>query len=373
MFFSIEQKILYEALINVEKAVADRSAIAALEGIKFSVDKGSLTLTGYDLEIGIKTTIPANSDIKTEFVLASKLICPLIGKLPDCEVRFDIITGENSGVRITGRKIVTAIGFINAEEYPNIPEYDRENGFTMEAKTLKNMINLTKFAVATTDAKPILTGELFEIKNGKFNIVSLDGYRLAIRTEKIGSEKDFSFVIKLKSLLDIVSLIKEKKSDEPDNITVYVGRKSAAFEIDGYTVHTRLLEGEFHQYNRAIPTEDRIKSTLRVNVVEMIKSLERCQLLIEERIKSPVRMTVKDDRIEINCKTPKGEISDDVACTKTGADQEIGFNATYMISALKSSESDEVTFKIADGLSPMVVCPTDGDEYLFLVLPIRLY
>jgi DNA polymerase-3 subunit beta len=375
MNFSVDQKALTEALSNVVKAVADKSAIAALEGIKFSVEKDSLTLTGYDLEIGIRTTIPAVSDKSTDFVLNSKLICPLISKLPECDVRFDIIKEDGFSVRITGKKIVTTIGAISAEEYPNIPEYDRDNGFEIESKTLKNMINMTKFAVATSDTKPILTGELFEIKDGSFNMVSLDGYRLAVRTEKINTEKELSFVIKLKSLQDIVSLIKDKKteSDTPDMVKIFVGKKSAAFEMDGYLIHTRLLEGEFHQYRRAILPEERVKTTVRINVSELTRSLERCQLLIEERIKSPVRMTVKDDHIEINCKTPKGEIIDDVPCEKTGADLEIGFNATYMISALRSSESDEVKFKLADGVSPMIVAPVDGDNYLFLVLPIRLY
>jgi DNA polymerase-3 subunit beta len=297
----------------------------------------------------------------------------MIGKLPKCTVRFEILQGDTFTVRITGKRIVTTFGAISAEEYPNVPDYDRDNGFEIDAVILKNMINMTKFAVSASDQKPILTGELFEIDNGVFNLVSLDGYRLALRTERVNIEKNEHFVIKLKSLLDIVSLIKEKKSDEANNIKVFVSARSAAFEIDNIIIHTRLLEGEFHNYRRAIPTDDRIKTTLRVNVPELIRALERCQLLVDEKVKSPVRMTVKSDRIDINCRTPRGEISDDVPCTLDGAELEIGFNASFLISALKSAETDEVIFKLIDGVSPMIVSPVNGDSFLFLVLPIRLY
>jgi DNA polymerase-3 subunit beta len=251
------------------------------------------------------------------------------------------------------------------------------------------MVNMTKFAVASNDQKPILTGELFEIKGNQFNMVSLDGYRLAIRTENINAPHDMNFVIKLKSLSDIVSLIKEKKIDEKNTetekensvdlskksgvIKIYLSRKNAAFEFDNFSIYTRLLEGEFHQYRRAIPSPERIRSELRVSVPELVRALERCQLLVDEKVKSPVRLTIKDDCIELSCRTPRGEISDVIPCSLTGETQEIGFNAGYLISALKSAETDEVIFKLIDGVSPMVVAPISGDAYLFLVLPIRLY
>ncbi|MDR0903008.1 MAG: DNA polymerase III subunit beta [Ruminococcus sp.] len=371
MKFTADKNVLFNALSNVSRAVADKSAILALEGIKFSVSKDTLKLTGYDLEIGITATIPVNGDGEFEFVLSSKLVCQMVGKLPDGNVSFEY-TAEN-GVRITGKRIVTTLGAISADEYPNIPDYEKNEGFDIDGAILKNMVNMTRFAVATTDAKPILTGELFEIKDGVFNIVSLDGYRLAVRTERVSFDKNYNFVIKLKSLSDIVSLIKEKKADESDIIKVYVSKKSAAFEFDNFSIHTRLLEGEFHQYSRAIPAPERIKTTISVNVPEFIRALERCQLLIDEKVKSPVRLTINNDVIALSCKSPRGEINDDIPCEITGQSLEIGFNAAYLISALKSSETDKVTLKLIDSVSPMIISPADGDSFLFLVLPIRLY
>ncbi|MDR0987260.1 MAG: DNA polymerase III subunit beta [Ruminococcus sp.] len=373
MKFTVDKAILFNALVNVSRAVADKSAILALEGIKFSVQRDTLKLTGYDLEIGITATVPVNADGEFEFVLSSKLVCQMVGKLPDGNIDFEYFKGDNAGVRITGKRIVTTLGSISADEYPNIPEYEKNEGFEIAGATLKNMVNMTRFAVAATDAKPILTGELFEIKDNVFNIVSLDGYRLAVRTERVNFDKNFNFVIKLKSLSDIVSLIREKKSDESDIIKVYVTKKSAAFEFDNFSIHTRLLEGEFHQYNRAIPAPERIKTTAAVNVPEFIRALERCQLLIDEKIKSPVRLTINNDEVALSCKSPRGELNDEIPCELTGQGIEIGFNAAYLISALKSSETDKVYLKLIDSVSPMIISPADGDAFLFLVLPIRLY
>jgi DNA polymerase-3 subunit beta len=373
MKFSIEQKVLAECLINVSRAVADKSAIAALEGIKFEVADRKLTLTGYDLEIGIKTTVEVESDGNFAFVLSSRLVCQMAAKLPDCTVTFDYTGGENSSVTIKGAKIKTTIGALSADEYPNVPEVERDECFEVSGATLKSMVNMTRFAVATNEAKPILTGELFEIGDGSFNIAALDGYRLAVRTEAVNAEKSYSFVVKLKSLSDIVSLIKEKKGDEPDTIKIYISKKSVAFEFDNFIIHTRLLEGEFHNYRRAIPGDERVKTTVRVKTAELIRALERCAILIDEKLKTSVKFLINGDGIELSCKSPRGEITDDVMCSIEGAPLEIGFNASYVISALKSAESDEVYLKLIDGLSPMKVVPTSGDSFLFLVLPIRLY
>jgi DNA polymerase-3 subunit beta len=373
MKFSIDQKTLSQMLNHVSRAVADKSAITALEGIKFDIKEKNLTLTGYDLEIGIKTTFPVEADADFSFVLSSKLICQMIAKLPECTVYFEFTGGENSSVKITGEKIKTVIGAISADEYPNIPDYERDECFEVSGAILKNMVNMTRFAVATTEAKPILTGELFEIGDGVFNIAAIDGYRLALRTEKVATDKKYNFVIKLKSLSDVVALIREKKDDEDDTVKIYITKKSAAFEFDNFTIHTRLLEGEFHNYRRAIPTDDRVKTTVRVKTDALIRSLERCSLLIDDKLKNAVKFLINGDGIALSCKSPKGEYNDDISAVIDGPGLEIGFNANYVISALKSSETDEVYLKLIDGLSPMKVLPIDGDSFLFLVLPIRLY
>ncbi|MDR0991403.1 MAG: DNA polymerase III subunit beta [Ruminococcus sp.] len=370
MVFSVEQEILNEALSNVSKAVAERSAIAALEGIKFEFSAGKLTLTGYDLEIGIKTAVDAVGSGAETFVLNARLICEMVRKLPHGTVNIEISGDENAPVRFTCGAIKFSLTSISAEDYPDIPEYEKTEGFEIAAPTLRNMITMTKFAVAQNDIKPILTGEKFETGGGVFEIVGMDGYRLAIRREEIDSKNKYKFVIKAKALTEVASLINEKSEE---NIKIYVSSKNAAFETGSYIIYTRLLEGEYFDYGNAVPTKDRITAEVKIAASGLIKSLERSLLLIDERIKSPVRLVFKDNVCELSCRTARGEISDELECEVSSGETEIGFNAQYLLSALRSAESDEVLLKLVNGVSPMLITPIEGDSFMFIVLPIRLH
>ena len=169
------------AVTNVSKAVSERAALKSLEGIKFKLENSMLELTGYDLEIGIKTVIPVKSDDSGEFILNARLFAEMIRKMPSEEILIEV--SENFQVTISGGVTTFNIPATSAEEYPALPKKEEENKITISQPVLKDMINQTKFAVAVTDLKPVLKGELFEIENGTLTLVALDGYRLAVRYE----------------------------------------------------------------------------------------------------------------------------------------------------------------------------------------------
>ena len=192
--------------------------------------------------------------------------------MPTEEIEIEI--SDNFTVTITGGATQYTISAISAEEYPQIPEFDENDGFSISQALLKNMINQTIFAVATNDTKPILTGELFEIENGEINIVAIDGYRLAVRTEKIQCEKDFKFIVPSKALNEVSKLLKD---DEDLQCNINICKKHIIFEISGYLVISRLLEGEFHNYKGSIPPASSIEVIVKTR--DFIDSLERTSLL----------------------------------------------------------------------------------------------
>ena len=169
---------LYEALINVSKAAADKSSIPALEGIKLSLENSTLWLTGYDLEIGIKTSIDVVSSDKADIVVNSRLFSEIIKKMPTDEISISV--DENLQMTITGGNTEYSVPVLSADEYPAIPDFETELSFTIPQSVLKDMINQTIFAVSTNDTKPILKGELFEIADNVLNVVAIDGFRLAV-------------------------------------------------------------------------------------------------------------------------------------------------------------------------------------------------
>ena len=360
-----KQSELNEALTNVSRAVPQKSTISALEGIKLFLNKNSLELTGYDLELGIQTKIEVSSEDIGDCILNSKLFSEIVRKMPSETIEIEI--DDNLTTTIRGENAEYKIQALPADEYPSIPDCDTGDNFTVSQAMLRNMINQTIFAVAVTDNRPILMGELFDIMDHNFNLVAIDGYRLAVRSEKIESDNHYNFVVKAKALSEISKLLKD---DEKEQVTMHVSKKHIMFEIGSYMVISRLLEGEFHNYKGSIPTSHITDFVL--NTRDLIDSLERCMLLINDKAKSPVRFIFKDGTVKISCSTILGKLNDEIKVDHSGSSVEVGFNARYLLDALKATESDKVKLQLNGSTSPMKIVPMEGDAYIFLVLPTRI-
>ena len=365
MKFICNKQSLYEAITNVSKAVADKSTITALEGIKLKLKNSVLNLTGYDLEIGIITEISVKSDDEGEIIINSRLFSDIIKRMPTDEILIEV--ASNLSVTISGGMTEYSITAISAEEYPEIPELSDGDSIEVSQPVLKSMINQTIFAVSQSDIKPILKGELFEIENNTFNMVALDGYRLAVRTEPIKNDGSYKFVVPSKTLIEISRLLKD---DDELTCVIKASKKHITFEISGYTVFSRLLEGEFHNYKGSIPQSAVTEVIVSKRV--LIDCLERASLLINERIKSPVKCVFENGEMKMSCHTSIGKMNDTVYADITGPKIEIGFNCKYFLDPLKTVSDEKVRLLMNSGNLPMKMIPEKGGEYTFLVLPVRL-
>lgn len=358
---------IYEAVINVSKAVSDKSTIQALEGIKLKLNENILELTGYDLELGIKIELMVKSEDKGEVIINAKLFADIIKKMPTEEIVIDI--NENLQVNIKGGITEYTISAMPANEYPQLPEAEDGDSFTISQPLLKNMINQTIFSVSQDDFKPIFKGELFEIQDGIFNMVALNRYRMAVRTEPIKSEKDMKFVVPAKALSEISKLLKDD-DDLMCEIKTSESGKHIIFEINGYFVFSRLLEGEFLNYRSSLP-KDAVTEVI-VDTKALINCLERASLLITERIKSPVRCKFDNGLLKISCNTAIGKIYDEIPVDISGPMIEIGFNCKYFIEPLKTVSDDKVKLLLNGGQVGMKITAVNNESYVFLVLPIKL-
>ena len=365
MKFLCSKQSLYEAVINVSKAVSEKSTLPTLEGIKFKLENSLLELTGYDLEIGIRTTITVKSDDSGSFILNARLFSEMIKKMPDMEVLVEI--SENLQVTVSGGTTTYNLFATAADEYPELPAKDSEEKILITQPVLKEMINQTKFAVAVSDIKPILKGELFEIEEGTITLAAIDGYRLAVRYEPVKCDKTIKFVVPSKTLVEVTGLLSD---NDDDSVNLYLSPKHIIFEINGYMVYSRLLEGEFHPYKSAIPSS--CTTEVIVDRKNLIATLDRAMLLINERTPSPVRCYFDNNCIKINCSTPLGKITDEIPADISGPAIEIGFKCKFLLDPLKVINEDKVKLQMSGSLLPMKIVPCEGDKYTYLVLPVRL-
>ena len=359
-----DRQTLVEAVANVSRAVSTKNTLAALEGVLMKAQGGLLSLTGYDLELAISTSIDAKVLEPGELVLSAKIFLDMIRRMPSDQV--SIQSDEKLLTVVKGGMTEYTILGIPALEYPELPTVSQTFQLQLPQPTLREMISQTQFAIATNDTKPVHMGSMFDLEEGTLNLVSVDGYRLALRREPVGYQGEMGFVVPGKSLAEVAKLLQ----DDGEPALLSVARRHILFEVEGYTVVSRLLEGEFLDWRSAIPKG--AQTTLRVSVRGMVNAIERASLLISDSVKSPLRMKLEGGLVRISCSSPLGRAYDELSCQQQGADLEIGFNSRYMLDALKASGCDELQLLFNGPLSPIKLLPLEGDSFLFLVLPVRL-
>lgn len=365
MIMVCNRQALIDAVGNVGHAVSGKSTLPALEGILLKASENSLFLAGYDLDMGITTTIEAEVREAGAIVLNARLFSDIVRKLPDDKVF--IGTDDKLGTTIKSGKSEFTIMGISASEYPEIPSVNDGVGFTFPQNIMKSMIRQTIYAVAQTDNRPVHTGIQFELEENTLKLVAVDGSRLAIRSENINTEEQLKFVVPGKTMGEVLKLLSD---DEDIPISFAVGKRHIVMEIDGYCVISRLLDGEFLPYKKAIPQQ--ITTTVRVKTRELMSAVERASLVINDRIKSPLICEFRDNQIILSCITPLGSACDIIGAEIEGNAEEMGFNSRFLLDALKNSETDEIKIELSGPLSPMKILPASGESFLFLVLPVRL-
>lgn len=363
MKFICNKNELSEAISNVSKAVSSKSTIPALEGIKVKVTKGVVELTAYNLEMGIRTSISSVTDGEGEFVVSSRLFSEFTRRMSGDEITFSI--NESLIINISCSSTECSFSAMSAEDYPDLPVVDSQRGFKIKNSVLKSMINQTSYAASLNESKPILTGELFDIENGKFNMVAIDGFRLAIRSEEIESQENYHFVVPKKALLEISSLMK----DDTDCI-VYTNDRHIIFQTGNVFVISRLLEGTFHNYKVSIPSVH--KTEVIINKREFSTCLERCSLLIDEKNKAPIRCEIENGEVKISCKTGIGRINDSLSADITGETVTIGFNNKLFLDALRAAEGDKIRIRFGGATKVIEILPLEGENFIFLVMPVQL-
>lgn len=367
MKFSCEKLLLQNAINTASRAVASKSSIPALEGLLIICGDGKVTVTGYNMQIGIRTSFSCESENEGRLVVNARLFGDIVRKMPDDTLTF--VSDDKLLIKLHCGDADFDIVGLPAEDFPELPEIEEKNSIAISEKILRSMIQETCFAVSNNEARPVHMGSLFEIESGEITVVSVDGFRLAMRKEKIEKNENgsFSFVAPGTALSEV-----EKICDEvEDDAKITLGDRHILFEVGETELICRRLEGEFLDYKNAIPRKNPIRLT--VNTKAMIESLDRVSVVISEKLKSPVRCLFSKDKVSFSAKTANGDAKDVCKIDGDGKDLEIGFNNRYLSEALRYAPADMVYLELNTGISPAIIVPTDGsDSFLYMVLPVRL-
>lgn len=366
MKFSCDKYLLQNAITTASRAAAGKSPIPALEGLLIEAGH-TVKLTGYDLKKGIYTSFPADIPEPGSVVLGARLFGDIVRSLPDGLVT--VSSDENNMTEITCGNADFSIMGADSGDYPELPAIENQHAVSLPQSTVKKMINETIFAVSDNESRPVYTGSLFEIEDGVLTMVSVDGYRLALRREPIEKSdvNDTSFIVPGSSLSDLEKICE----DSDDFVSVTLGAKHISFTIGDTVLVSRRLEGEFLNYKKTVPSEFKIK--LKAQRAELQKVVDRVSLIIDDKIKNPLRCTFGLDSVNMTCVTSRGRAEDICRLEGDGGGLEIGFNNRYLLDALKVAPAESIYVCLNNGSSPCVIQPYDGNEnFLYMILPVRL-
>jgi len=367
MKFMCSRDRLNDAISIVQKAVSTRSTLPILDGILIEASRDDgVKLTGYDLETGIEAQLESDIRENGAIVINSKLFGEIVRKLPEENVVIE--TDEKMTINIESGPSVFSIKGLSAEGYPKIPEVTDAQKVILMQGILKEMIRQTIFAVSTDESRPTLNGCFFVCDGTSVEMVAIDGFRLALRKKEVGSDLPImKFIVPGKALHEAGRILGGKDTE----LVVYSSQNHILFDTGKVRIVSRLIQGEYMNYKAILPKSG--ETEMLISTAAMLSAIERASLIIlSEDRRCPVQLSMPSDEVlVISASTELGTLREEIAVSIRGEKVDIDFNPRYFIDALRAIDEEEISIQFSGSNGPCVLKPTEGEEFAYLVLPLR--
>ena len=364
MRLKLDKQNLCNAVAIVNHAISSKTTMPILEGIKIKTVKEGVKFTCYDMTLGIETVIPATVQEDGEAVVPGRLFHEISRKLPnnaDVDLYF-----TDTFVEITCAGSKTKMQTLPVEDFPLIPEVDEKKVFEYPQEKIKDMIRKTIFAAAIDESRPILTGVLFEIVDDSIKLVSLDGYRMAIAGHDMGeSESAISAVVPSSTLAEVGRILQNDGMLKISFTKAYI-----LFQTENIKMVSRLIEGEYIKYRQIIPAE--WQTRFNVPSGELAQSIDRAST-ISSGGNNLVVFNVGANQVYIDSENEMGNVHEVINSQVEGKEIQIAFNARYIFDFLKNIDDQEICLSFTTNVSPCVITPAENEDFLYLLLPVRIY
>ncbi len=355
---------LLQGVNIVSKAVPSRTTMAILECILIDASGDTIKLVSNDMELGIETNLDGYIEEAGIIALDAKIFSEMVRKLPDEDVIIETDATFHTTIRC-GKAKFNICGK-SGEEFPYLPIVENAESIRLSQFTLKEVIRQTIFSISDSDNNKLMTGELFEIKEDKLKVVSLDGHRISIRyIELKESYAPRKMVVPGKALQEISKIL---SGDFNDEVELSFTDNYILVEFNQTKVVSRLIEGEYFPVDQMISSDYEIK--IKVNKKELLSCIDRGTLLIREGEKKPIIFSIHDEKMELFLQSFIGSMHEELDIEKNGDDLKIAFNPKFYIDALRVIEEEEVTIYFINSKAPCFIRDDNG-YYVYLILPVN--
>ena len=370
MILSMNSQDLLEGLNIVTRALSSRPAKQILEGVLISAEDNRVLMTCSDGSLTIEYTNAASVQEEGQTVLPGRIFTEMIRKMPAGTVT--ITEQDHRSALIRCMKNRSSLAVMNPAEYPEINPMKAGSKVKIQQNKLKEMISHVVFAIATDESRQILTGSLLEVNRSEARLVALDGFRLAMYKlfqpfELPEGTEMVSAVIPGKVLNELTKILPD--DDAFCTLLVDKGRMQCTF--GNIRLSSVLLAGEYIDYRRILPTEFKTEALAQKSSVQ--DAIDRASLMAREGKNNLIKMSFREDMLKISSNAELGDVEEETEASLNGEPIDIAFNARYITDVIRNVPDDELCMKFNSSVSPCVVVPQKGDDYLYLILPVRVF
>ena len=366
MRFSCQAETLLGGLSTVTRALSPRTTQPILEGVLIKTTSEGLQLTCSDGAISIVTTVSAMVGEEGSVVLPGKLFLDVVRKMPQAEM--DVSVNAQMGASLKCQGVRMTLAGQPGQLFPALPLVSAENSFVLPQTLLRDMMQETAFAIAVDDPRKVLNGCLLELKHSEARMVSLDGFRLAMRLARIGDDApELSAIIPGKTVNEISKIL---NTDEQQMASVLIGGSQMMIDLGPTQFYSTLIEGEYINYRQILPND--WKTRVKIDRDKFAMCVDRASLIAREGRNNLIKMQIEEDRMIITSNSESGDAYEELEVEVEGEGLSIAFNVLYVSDILRVLPEGEAYMRFNSPVSPCLVCPVEGDAFTYLLLPVRV-
>ncbi len=367
MKFTCLKENLIKGLNVVSRISSKNISLPILNNILVSTTSEGIELTGTNLEIGVKVRIRGKSDEKGQTTVPARVLTSFINYLPEDKIEFEL---KEADLNIACQKWKTKLKTQPAEDYPLIPEVENKSSFKIKAHKFAQALNQTIFAAVNNESRPELSGGYFVFKDNILTMVATDSYRLAERKVEIESDikSEKKIIVPIKTLQELLKVLQDSEGEK--NVEVCFEENQIKFVVENVEITSRLIDGEYPDYKQIIP--DGFKTRVKFNKKQVINAVKASSLFSKSGINDVSFKCSEPDKFIINSVNNQvGENTIEIDSEVNGEEVTIVFNHHYVSEGMMNMNENKLVFELNGGTSPAILKAEDGEDYLYLVMPIR--
>ncbi len=367
MKLTVTRKELYEGLQIVQRAVSAHTSLPVLKNVLIEPGTDSIKLSATDLELGVEVLVQANVQEPGSLTVPAKTFSEIVAALPEADV--SVAADDSDNLIICCRRSEYRMHGLSAEDFPALPEVGGSVVVELSQAQLKNMIRQTALAASDDDTRPILTGICMVIQGNTLRLIATDTHRLAVRTATVADASgDTTVIVPVRAMNELMRVLSD---DEEERIMVRIDQNQVLFRTPKVTLISRLIEGQFPKYERVIPSTHTRRLTIQRD--ELQSSLRRARIVARDAAaKDRVVLSASGESLLITAEGEEGRAHEEIEIAREGDEISIAFNVTYVLEVLGVVDSEGIFLELTEPLSPAVVRPVEGDDYLMVIMPMQV-